>query len=274
MATNRTRKAPVEVVDEAPTNEVILRGMSDEIEGQAFDALADAYEEADKEWHEADKKERSASHDKKVAAVWMARIAYRAASHEAVKTARYPYNITGAARVLKRPVATLRPYAMAGELLGKADRAGLLSAPNADDIKIVDDFFEAGVREQQRQKRVKEREEKKALKAAKLELDALKKNGEGSSPSQAPAQDQAPATDGKAPEAPAKADQAPATPSGTEAPAKAPAADVPNPLKADVKATARQLVAQVKLLREAKEWRDVASEVSAILAEVYPALKS
>jgi hypothetical protein len=247
------------------TDEVAVR-MNDTLE-----ALKEAFTKAHEDFDHAEGARQAAAHAKSVAAVWMSRIAYRTATHPDVATKRYPENITGAAKVLGMPVGTLRPYALAGIALHKADRAGLLSVPDEDDILAVEKSFDATTRAQQKEKRIKEAEKKAALEAKARELEALKAaNGTVQAPV-----DQAPATDGtKAPEgpqapatdqAPAKADQAP------EAPAKAPAGPS---LEEDVVATAKTLVAQIKKLRADKGWRTVAPKVVAALAEVFPALKA
>lgn len=264
--------------DDAATDIMPIGDLTDDLA-----TLKTAWTAAHNNWAHAEQGRAHAQLQKDRAAVWMARIAYRTASHDAVANKRYPYNITGAAKVLGMPVGTLRPYAKAGEALG--DRAGLLSEPDAADIAVLNESFDAGSREDQRQKRLREKTAKLALEAAAKELEALK--AAAAAKGETPAGD-APAADAPAGDAPADApaDQAPAAdaaasgaqapaadaPSGAPAPADAPAQRGPS-LEDDAVATARQLVAQIKKLRADKGWSTVASKVVAILAEAFPVLK-
>ena len=237
-----------------------------------LEALKLAYAKAHKD--EADAKSAMASADnaRHIAMVWQARVAFRAMTHPDVATARYPQNITGAAKVLGIPVATLRPYGLAGIALHKADRAGLLSLPDADDIAIKEASFDATSRADQKAKRIKEAEKKAALEAKAKELEALKAKQAGTTaPATAPVADAtAPATGTVAPVATTDATDATAAP---VAPVAAPATDGPS-LSDDAVATAKRLVHIIKLLRADKSWRTVAPKVVAVLAEVFPALKS
>ena len=231
MATTTTTTAPSTDVESAVKE-------SNAIEVQSLSSLKEAFDRAYADYGTADDALRAAAHARSTAAVWMARIAYRAATHEAIATKRYPYNITGAAKALGRPVPTLRPYAIAGQALAQKDKAGLFSEPTDEERAIVEKSFDDGVRAQQKEKRRIEREKKAAL-----EAKVATASGTG---------DSEPSDDGAEPVA------QPSAPS----------------LSDDTLATAKRLVAQIKALREAKEWRDVAAEVNAILAEVYPSLKS
>jgi hypothetical protein len=239
------------------------------IEVSSIEALRSAYEKALGDYAKAKDDEDAARVAKLSAAVWLARIAYRTATHEAIATKRYPTNITGAAKALGKPVATLRPYALAGEKLHAADRAGLLSVPDAEDMAIVDKSFEDGVREQQRQKRIADKEKKAALEAKARELEALKQaNGT-----------KAPAPTGDVSDVKAAADAVieAGMADKAQAPAKAPEAPVQAPagpsLQADTEATARELVRKIKALQKAGDWKAEGPRINAILAEVYPALK-
>jgi len=263
VATNTSTST---TTDSTSADVVALMSESTAIESNAIAALKDAYAKASAEHSHQGEVLANARHARSVAAVWMARIAYRAASHESIATSRYPYNITGAAKALGVNVTTLRPYAIAGAVLGKQDRAGLLSAPAQDDIAIVEKSFDDTTRAQQKEKRRLEGEKKAKLEAAAKELEARKaqdaqKGAEKGA--EAPAQDQAPA--------PANGAQ-----KGAEAPAQVPAAPAPKvqTLEEETLATAKQLVAQVKKLRADKGWGAVAPKVLAVLAEVFPALKS
>ena len=267
MATNTSTST---TTDSTSADVVALMSESTAIESNAIAALKDAYAKASAEHSHQGEVLANARHARAVAAVWMARIAYRAASHESIATSRYPYNITGAAKALGVNVTTLRPYAIAGAVLGKQDRAGLLSAPAQDDIAIVEKSFDDTTRAQQKEKRRLEGEKKAKLEAAAKELEARKaqdaqKGAEKGA--DAPAQDQAPAPANGA----QKGAEAPAT-----APAQVPAAPAPKvqTLEEETLATAKQLVAQVKKLRADKGWGAVAPKVIAALAEVFPALKS
>ncbi len=235
--------------------------------------LRTAFSHAHSNWAHAERGRASAQHAKDVAAVWMSRIAYRTATHHDVANKRYPYNITGAAKVLGMPVGTLRPYALAGQALDGAERAGLLSEPDVEDITLLNDSFDNGAREQQRQKRLKEKETKLALEEKARELEALKAAQDAKAP-------EAPAGDDKAPEAPAAGTSAllpegaaTGTDKAPEAPAKAPEAPAGPSLQEDTVTAAKELVRKIKALRASKDWSAVAKEVGAILAEVYPSLK-
>src|SRR4051812_25492428 len=70
--------------------------------------------------------------------VLWARATYLRAISPSVATPRYPMNVTGAARALGRPVATVRPYVLAGKALAQAGRVQLTSAPEQADLKIVE----------------------------------------------------------------------------------------------------------------------------------------
>lgn len=264
MATNNNTSA---VAIPAPADEDVSAVLA-RTEGEPLAILREAYATAQASEKAHRTTREAAEQGMKVAMVWQARIAYRAASSEEVATSRYPYNITGAAKVLGVPVATLRPYALAGAALHKADRAGILAAPGKDDVTIVDNSFDATSRADQKAKRVKEAAKKAALEAKALELEALKaKNGE-----------KAPATDAQAP----AGTQAPAPATDAATDQQAPATDAPATgdvpaqrgpsLEDDAVATARQLVAQIKKLRADKGWAKVAGKVVAILAEAFPVL--
>lgn len=256
MATTTTTEAPV-----AGTDIEAAKDVTNALEAGSLTNLKTAWDGAKKDFDEASAVVLTASHARAVAAVWLSRVAYRTATHASVATSRYPYNITGAAKALGMPVGTLRPYALAGAALHKADRAGLLSSPAEEDVALVEKSFDDTSRADQKAKRLKEKERKEALEAKSRELEALKKAGAdkapatGQAPAKAPEGPQAPATDAKAPEAPAKAPEA--GPSLTE----------------DVLATAKTLVRQIKALRTSKEWSPVAKDVVAILTEAFPVLK-
>ncbi|WJH25431.1 hypothetical protein [Pseudarthrobacter defluvii] len=47
-------------------------------------------------------------------------------------------NVTGAAKALGKPVATVRPYVLAGKALAQAGRVQLTSPPEQADLKIVE----------------------------------------------------------------------------------------------------------------------------------------
>lgn len=236
---------------------------TDKAEALALETLKDQFTVAHKAFDEADAKAKTFLHQRAVAAVEMARIAFRTASHPAIATTRYPYNITGAAKALDIAVGTLRPYALAGQALGKKDRAGLLSAPNAEDIAIVEGSFDATSRADQKAKRVREAEKKAALEKKAAELDALKAA-------------QAPATD-QAPEAPATGDtqapEAPATDKAPEAPEQAPEAPAGPSLQDDTLRLAKELVGKLKGLQASGDKATIL-KVNAILADFYPALKA
>lgn len=263
MATNTNTKALALTAEDLEGVDVAQSTMTGTLE-----ALKLAYAKAHMDETEARGAMASAEEAKFRAMVWQARVAYKAMVHPDVATPRYKENITGAAKVLGIPVGTLRPYGLAGIKLHAADRAGLLSQPDEEDVKILNASFDATSRADQKAKRVKEAAKKAALEAKAKELEALKAKGATSAPA-APAT--APGT-----EAPASTGTAPAAP-GT-APATAPATDGqpaqrgPS-LEDDAVATARQLVAQIKKLRADKGWATVASKVVAILAEVFPVLK-
>jgi len=254
----------------------------------ALETLKAGWNRAHANWAHAERGRASAQHAKDVAAVWMARIAFRTATHADVANKRYPYNITGAAKVLGMPVATLRPYALAGQVLDKDERAGLLSEPDATDVALLNESFDAGARAQQREKRLKEKEAKLALEAAhaaaQAELEALKAATPPATdaPADAPATD---ATDAPATDAPvaapvaatdvatdAPAPVAPvAAPVAATAPVAAPAPAGPS-LQDDAVAAAKHLAGMVKRLQADKD-KDTLAKVSAILADVFPALK-
>lgn len=62
-------------------------------------------------------------------------------------------NVTGAARALGKPVATVRPYVLAGKALAQAGRVQLTSPPEQVDLKIV----EAAMDEAARRRRLSSR---------------------------------------------------------------------------------------------------------------------
>jgi hypothetical protein len=260
LATNTTPATPATPAgtDITPVDGTVVDVAT--LQTGTLDALRAAFDKERAEHDSQTKAIESAVQARAVAAVWMSRIAYRTATHEAVATKRYPYNITGAAKVLGMPVGTLRPYALAGQALHVKDRAGLLSVPDADDVALVEGSFDATSRADQKAKRLVEKEKKAALEAKALELEALKA-ANGKAPVEAP---KAPATGTSAllPEGAA---------TGTD---KAPEAPAGPSLQDDVKATAKLLVKQILALRATKEWSGVAKEVSAILADVYPSLKA
>lgn len=250
-----------------PTKAVSTRAKAetDKAEALALETLKDQFTVAHKAFDEADAKAKTFLHQRAVAAVEMARIAFRTASHPAIATTRYPYNITGAAKALDIAVGTLRPYALAGQALGKKDRAGLLSAPNAEDIAIVEGSFDATSRADQKAKRVREAEKKAALEKKAAELDRLKAAQAPASGEEAPA-----ATEGtEAPEAPATGQQAPVEAPATEAP-EAPAGPS---LQDDTLRLAKELVGKLKGLQASGDKATIL-KVNAILADFYPALKA
>jgi hypothetical protein len=267
MATNETALATVEAVEEQEIETVLAR-----TEGDPLSILREAYATAQAHERTHRTAKEAADHSMKVAMVWQARIAYRAATSEGVMTSRYPVNITGAAKALGVPVATLRPYALAGVALHKADKAGLLSAPALEDITIVNDSFDATSRADQKAKRVKEAAKKAALEAKALELEALKAKQAGAPAPANPLADVQQAADaviaaGQADKAQAPAGGQQAAPTGDAVPAQRGPS-----LEDDAVATARQLVAQIKKLRADKGWSKVAGKVVAILAEAFPVL--
>ena len=274
MATNNNTSAVlanVEDVEEQEIEAVLAR-----TEGDPIAILREAYATA--QAHERSHKSamEAADHARKVAQVWQARIAYRAATSEGISNTRYPVNITGAAKALGVPVATLRPYALAGVALHKADKAGLLSAPAKEDLTIVNDSFDATSRADQKAKRVKEAAKKAALEAKALELEALKKSNGSTAPAANPLADVQQAADAVI--AAGQADKAQAPVDGAQAPATAPATGDAVPaqrgpsLEDDALATARQLVAQIKKLRADKGWAKISGKVVAVLAEAFPVL--
>lgn len=260
---NSTALTSIDDVEQAEIETVLAR-----TEGDPMAILREAYATAQAHERSHRTAKEAADHAMKVAMVWQARIAYRAASSEAVVTSRYPYNITGAAKALGVPVATLRPYALAGAALHKADKAGLLSAPGKDDVAIVDGSFDATSRADQKAKRVKEAAKKAALEAKALELEALKKANGSTAPAdgaQVPATAPAQGTSALLPEGATTGLQAPVGDS------QAPAQRGPS-LEDDAVATARQLVAQIKKLRADKGWAKISGKVVAVLAEAFPVL--
>jgi len=272
MATTTSTKAPV--TDEAPvTGTDITQAPAVDITTLQTGTLAALREAFDKERAEHDSQTKaieSAVKARAIAAVWMARIAYRTATHPDVATARYKENITGAARVLGMPVATLRPYALAGIALHAKDRAGLLSAPDAEDLALVEASFDATSRADQKEKRLKEKAKKEALEAKARELDALKQaNGDTKAP-EAPA----PVDGDKAPVAPV---QAPVAGKAPVAPVEAPVAPVEAPagpsLQDDAVTVAKELVRKLKALKAGGDKATIL-KVNAILADFYPALKA
>lgn len=233
-----------------------------------LEALKLAYAKAHRDETDARAAMESAEVAKFSAMVWQARVAYRAMTHPDVATARYKENITGAAKVLGIPVGTLRPYGLAGIALHKADRAGLLSVPDADDIKMLNDSFDATSRQDQKEKRLREKAKKAELQRKADELEALKAK-------QAPAGEKAP----EGPQAPASGAQAPAgeqapakAPEGAQAPAQAPASSGPS-LQDDAVTVAKELVRKLKALKASGDKASIL-KVNAVLAEFYPALKA
>jgi hypothetical protein len=263
--TNTSAVATIEAADavDADVSAVLARTGDDPIA-----ILKEAYATAQRSEKAHRVTREAADMAMREAQVWQARIAYRAGTSEGIANSRYPFNITGAAKALGVPVATLRPYALAGEALHKADRAGILATPSKEDLTIVNDSFDRTSRADQKAKRVKEAAKKAALEAKAKELEALKAKQAGTpATGETPATGDVPAT-GDA-QAPASGQQAPAT-------GEAPAGDVPAQrgpsLEDDAVATARQLVAQIKKLRADKGWSKVAGKVVAILAEAFPVL--
>lgn len=78
--------------------------------------------------------------------VLWARATYLRAMSPSVATTRYPMNITGAAKALGKPYATVRPYVLAGKALAEAGRVELTSAPEQIDVNIVEAAMEAAAR--------------------------------------------------------------------------------------------------------------------------------
>lgn len=85
--------------------------------------------------------------------VLWARATYLRAISPSVATSRYPMNITGAARVLGMPVATVRPYVLAGKALAHAGRVQLTSAPEQADVRIVEAAMDEAARGPRRSSR-------------------------------------------------------------------------------------------------------------------------
>jgi hypothetical protein len=207
--------------------------------------LKKAFLKAQEQYKTADDAYAKAAKDRAVAIVWMARSAYAAATHPSVVTKRYPVNVTQAAKALDIPYATLYPYVQAGLALAKKQREGLLSVPDDTDISLTQRSLDEGERARQTAKRVADKKKKEELQAAADKLAALE------------------AAKGDAEAPPAE---------GTPAEAEVPPAPAPS-LAEEAQATARQLVAQVKLLREEKAWSgDTAASVVAILSEAFPVL--
>jgi hypothetical protein len=234
------------------------------IESNALEALKQAYkhQQAELTQHEDIRKQAEAA--KQTAAVWMARIAHRVATHPAVATSRYPYNITGAAKALDVPISTFRPYALAGEVLGRKDRAGLLSVPALEDITIVEKSFDATTRAEQKAKRVKAAAKQAQLEAKAKELEALKAKQGGT-----------PAAPAGTPAAPAGAPATAGTPATAGAPAGAPAAPAGPSVTDDILRTARELVKMSKAQRanDKQAWAKTHGELVKVLVELFPGLK-
>jgi len=268
MATSTSTKALALTAEEIDGVDVAQSTMTGTLE-----ALRKAYAKAHKDETDAKAAMESAEVARYSAMVWQARVAYRAMTHPDVATARYKENITGAAKVLGIPVATLRPYGLAGMALHKADRAGLLSLPDGEDIKLLNDSFDATSRQDQKEKRLREKAKKEALEAKARELEALKQaNGDKAPEGLKDVVDAADAIldAAKAPKAPAPA---PATDKAPEAPAKAPEAQSGPSLQDDAVTVAKDLVRKLKALKAGGDKATIL-KVNAILGDFYPALKA
>lgn len=67
-----------------------------------------------------------------------------------VAAPRYPLNVTGAAKALGKPVATVRPYILAGKALAQAGRVQRTSPPEQTDLKIVEAAMDEAARRPRR----------------------------------------------------------------------------------------------------------------------------
>jgi hypothetical protein len=215
------------------------KAVSDQHEARAIEALREAWENSFKDLKTAEHGKALAEHAANVAKVWLSRTAILTAVHPSVLNRKAPeMNISGAARALKVPYATLYPYIQAGMALAKHQREGLLSAPSKEDITLVVEAFDEVANAKRREDRALEAEARKVAKAEALALEQAGANGETGE-------------DGEV----------------------VPPVKVPT-LAEETLEGALLLVKRIKALRRSKEWSGATAEaVTKALAEVYPALK-
>jgi hypothetical protein len=247
------------------------------------------FQESVKDLATAKQQESSAAALKNHALVVLSRRAFQASIHPAIVGAG-KQNMSKAGEFLGMPYATIRPYVIAGGALFQHDRAFLLSEPDTEDARIVNESFDNGTRKQQIEKRAKANAKAEAMRLEnerlKLALEQAQQeqagNGEqeqeqaGAGDQQAPAgdqQEQAPAAAGDQ-QAPATAPAAPVAPVPASGPSEGPAQGGLS-LSDDLLATARLLVKQIAALKANKtEWKTVHPKLLGILGQSFPALKA
>jgi hypothetical protein len=235
------------------------------------------FQESVKDLKTAKDQESSAAALKNHALVILSRRAFQASIHPAI-VGKGKQNISKAGEFLGMPYATVRPYVIAGGALFQHDRAFLLSEPDTEDARIVNESFDNGSRAQQIEKRRKAAEK---AEAQRLENERLKLALEQAQQAAGNGQEQAPAGDQQEQEQ-AAGDQEQAPAAGAQAPATAPAAEQQAPAEQapaagssasdDVLKAARELVRMAVALRkmDSKAWQAIAPEVQAQLAELFP----
>lgn len=207
-----------------------------------------------------------------IARVEMARAAWLTATHPQVltpRTRKAGVNGAGAAAALGMPQPTLYPYLKAGEALNRKDRAGLLSAPNAEDIELVSKAIDRAVNEKKRESvaRKQQQAQVNASKAEAHDAQQAQQQQAQDGPQDGPQAQQVPAQQQQAGQAAAGPQQA------QDGPQQVPAQDGPS-LADEYLATCRKLAQQAKVLKQDKQaWQAAQNEALAILSDVFPALK-
>jgi hypothetical protein len=125
--------------------------------------LKDRFTAAHDAYGEAENKRKAMQQLALVSRVEMARAAFSASVHPDVTGKAGSQNTSAAARHFDMPIPSIRPYVMAGAALYLSDRGGLLSAPEAEDIAIVEGSFDRHSRADQAAKRLKAAKTLKAL---------------------------------------------------------------------------------------------------------------
>lgn len=260
--------------------------------------LRHSFSDAVKDLGKSKDMEAEAAALKDHALVIMSRRAFQASIHPAI-VGKGKQNISKAGEFLGMPYSTVRPYVLAGGALFQHDRAFLLSAPEAEDARIVNDSFNANSRKAQIEKRqraaVKAQQQAELLAQQQAEIETLKQQqaqqqqqqagaGAGAGEQQAGAgeQQQQAGTSAFLPEGAMTGVQAPAQETG--AAAQAPAAQQEQEQQApaagpslsdDILSTARLLVKQAKQQRSSDKagWQKTHAELTAILSDLFPVLK-
>jgi hypothetical protein len=238
--------------------------------------LKDRFTAAHDAYGEAENKRKAMQQLALVSRVEMARAAFSASVHPEVTGKAGTQNTSAAARHFDMPIPSIRPYVMAGAALFLADRHGLLSAPEAEDIAIVEGSFDRHSRADQAAKRLKAAKTLKALtdkhaaeaaraeaaeaEAARLAAELAAANGGTPEGAEGTPEGAEGATEG------AEAPATPATPATTEG------TSVTDDILKDAKRLVKACMAQREM--DNAEWQKTYAKLVPILKDVFRNLKA